>query len=159
MVKDMAQAMPNVQMDRATAVSLRMPNEFVARQNDAASRHATGQGAAVCGPPRPGPRCTNRRLNCFASILSDERLTSPARRDIKLRTNRSINKMARLREFDYDQVLDGALRLRGFRSEIVSTPAPDCGCLFGLFDRATHRVPSGAPSKPSRITPSPSAKL
>ena len=31
------------------------PNEFVARQKDAASRHATGQGAAVCGPPRPGP--------------------------------------------------------------------------------------------------------
>jgi putative transposase len=31
------------------------PNEFVARQNDAASRQATGQGAAVCRPPRPGP--------------------------------------------------------------------------------------------------------
>jgi putative transposase len=31
------------------------PNEFVARQNDAASRHATGQGAAVCGPSRPDP--------------------------------------------------------------------------------------------------------
>lgn len=31
------------------------PNEFVARQKDAASRHATGQGAAVCGPSRPGP--------------------------------------------------------------------------------------------------------
>jgi putative transposase len=31
------------------------PNEFVAQQKDAASRHATGQGAAVCEPPRPGP--------------------------------------------------------------------------------------------------------
>ena len=31
------------------------PNEFAARQANAASRHATGQGAAVCGPPRPGP--------------------------------------------------------------------------------------------------------
>ena len=31
------------------------PNEFVARQANAASRQATGQGAAVCGPPRPGP--------------------------------------------------------------------------------------------------------
>jgi putative transposase len=31
------------------------PNEFVARQQDVAPRHATGQGAAVCGPPRPGP--------------------------------------------------------------------------------------------------------
>jgi putative transposase len=30
------------------------PNEFVARAN-AASHHATGQGAAVCGPSRPGP--------------------------------------------------------------------------------------------------------
>jgi putative transposase len=31
------------------------PNEFVARQKDAASGHATGQGVAVCGPSRPGP--------------------------------------------------------------------------------------------------------
>ena len=31
------------------------PNEFLARLANAASRHATGQGAAVCGPPRPGP--------------------------------------------------------------------------------------------------------
>ncbi len=31
------------------------PNEFVARLANAASRHATGQVAAVCGPPRPGP--------------------------------------------------------------------------------------------------------
>ena len=31
------------------------PNEFVARLANAASRHATGQGAAVCGPSRPGP--------------------------------------------------------------------------------------------------------
>ncbi len=31
------------------------PNEFVARQQNAATRHATGQGAAVCGPPRPVP--------------------------------------------------------------------------------------------------------
>jgi putative transposase len=31
------------------------PNEFVAQLPNAASRHATGQGAAVCGPPRPGP--------------------------------------------------------------------------------------------------------
>jgi hypothetical protein len=31
------------------------PNEFVARLPNAASRDATGQGAAVCGPPRPGP--------------------------------------------------------------------------------------------------------
>jgi putative transposase len=31
------------------------PNEFAARQEDAATRQATGQGAAVCGPPRPGP--------------------------------------------------------------------------------------------------------
>jgi hypothetical protein len=31
------------------------PNEFVARQENAAPRQATGQGAAVCGPPRPGP--------------------------------------------------------------------------------------------------------
>jgi len=31
------------------------PNEFVARLANAAPRQATGQGAAVCGPPRPGP--------------------------------------------------------------------------------------------------------
>jgi putative transposase len=31
------------------------PNEFVAQLPNAAPRHATGQGAAVCGPPRPGP--------------------------------------------------------------------------------------------------------
>jgi putative transposase len=31
------------------------PNEFVARQENAASRQATGQGAAVRGPSRPGP--------------------------------------------------------------------------------------------------------
>ena len=31
------------------------PNEFVARLPKAASRHATGQDAAVCGPSRPGP--------------------------------------------------------------------------------------------------------
>ena len=31
------------------------PNQFAARQANAASRQATGQGAAVCGPPRPGP--------------------------------------------------------------------------------------------------------
>ena len=31
------------------------PNEFVARHVSAASRHATGQGAAVHGPSRPGP--------------------------------------------------------------------------------------------------------
>jgi len=31
------------------------PNEFVARQENAAPSDATGQGAAVCGPPRPGP--------------------------------------------------------------------------------------------------------
>ena len=31
------------------------PNEFAARQANTASRHATGQGAAVSGPPRPGP--------------------------------------------------------------------------------------------------------
>ena len=31
------------------------PNEFVARYQNAATCHATGQGAAVCGPPRPVP--------------------------------------------------------------------------------------------------------
>ena len=31
------------------------PSEFVARQPKVASRHATGQDAAVCGPSRPGP--------------------------------------------------------------------------------------------------------
>jgi hypothetical protein len=31
------------------------PNEFAARQTNIAPRQATGQGAAVCGPPRPGP--------------------------------------------------------------------------------------------------------
>jgi putative transposase len=31
------------------------PNEFVARRANAASHHATGQAAAVCGPSRPGP--------------------------------------------------------------------------------------------------------
>jgi putative transposase len=31
------------------------PNEFVARHKNAASRQATGQGAAVCEPSRPGP--------------------------------------------------------------------------------------------------------
>jgi hypothetical protein len=31
------------------------PNEFVARLTNAASRHATGQGAAISGPSRPGP--------------------------------------------------------------------------------------------------------
>jgi putative transposase len=31
------------------------PTEFVARLANTASRQTTGQGAAVCGPPRPGP--------------------------------------------------------------------------------------------------------
>jgi putative transposase len=31
------------------------PNEFVARLTNAAPQQATGQGAAVCGPPRPAP--------------------------------------------------------------------------------------------------------
>ena len=31
------------------------PNEFAARLPKAASRHATGQDAAVCGLSRPGP--------------------------------------------------------------------------------------------------------
>ena len=31
------------------------PNEFAAQLNDAAPGEATGQGAAVCGPSRPGP--------------------------------------------------------------------------------------------------------
>ena len=31
------------------------PNEFVARLANASPPQATGQGAAVCGPPRPGP--------------------------------------------------------------------------------------------------------
>ena len=31
------------------------PKEFVARLANAAPPQATGQGAAVCGPPRPGP--------------------------------------------------------------------------------------------------------
>jgi putative transposase len=31
------------------------PNEFVAQLTNAALRHATGRGAAVCGPSRPGP--------------------------------------------------------------------------------------------------------
>jgi putative transposase len=31
------------------------PHEFVALLANAAPCHATGQGAAVCGPPRPGP--------------------------------------------------------------------------------------------------------
>jgi putative transposase len=31
------------------------PNEFVARLTDAAPAEATGRGAAVCGPSRPGP--------------------------------------------------------------------------------------------------------
>jgi putative transposase len=31
------------------------PNEFAVRQANTAPRQATGQGAAVCGPPRPGP--------------------------------------------------------------------------------------------------------
>jgi putative transposase len=31
------------------------PNEFVAQLPNAAPRHATGQGAAVCGPSRAGP--------------------------------------------------------------------------------------------------------
>jgi putative transposase len=31
------------------------PTQFVARLANAAPRHATGQGAAVCGPPRAGP--------------------------------------------------------------------------------------------------------
>jgi putative transposase len=31
------------------------PNEYVARQKDAAPHQATGRGAAVFGPPRPGP--------------------------------------------------------------------------------------------------------
>ena len=30
-------------------------NEFVARLSNAASRHATGEDAAVCGSSRPGP--------------------------------------------------------------------------------------------------------
>ena len=31
------------------------PNEFVAQLTNAALHHATGRGAAVCGPSRPGP--------------------------------------------------------------------------------------------------------
>jgi putative transposase len=31
------------------------PTEFVGRLENAPPRHATGQGAAVCGPPRPSP--------------------------------------------------------------------------------------------------------
>ena len=31
------------------------PNEFAAQCVSAAPHHATGQGAAVCGPSRPGP--------------------------------------------------------------------------------------------------------
>jgi putative transposase len=31
------------------------PSEFAARQTNTAPRHATGRGAAVLGPPRPGP--------------------------------------------------------------------------------------------------------
>jgi len=38
-----------------SSLSYLTPSEFVARQANAASRDATGQGAAVCGPPRPGP--------------------------------------------------------------------------------------------------------
>ena len=38
------------------------PNEFVARLANAASRHATGRAAAVCGPSRPGPLQNQPRL-------------------------------------------------------------------------------------------------
>jgi putative transposase len=38
-----------------SSLSYLTPNEFVAQQANAASRQATGQGAAVCGPPRPDP--------------------------------------------------------------------------------------------------------
>jgi putative transposase len=38
-----------------SSLDYRTPNEFVAQLANAASRHATGQVAAVCGPPRPGP--------------------------------------------------------------------------------------------------------
>jgi len=38
-----------------SSLSYLTPNEFVARQKNPAPRQATGQGAAVCGPPRPGP--------------------------------------------------------------------------------------------------------
>jgi putative transposase len=38
------------------------PNEFVARQANAAPEHATGRGAAAGGPPRPGPLHHTPRL-------------------------------------------------------------------------------------------------
>jgi len=38
------------------------PNEFVAALANAASRHATGRAAAVCGPSRPGPLHNKPRL-------------------------------------------------------------------------------------------------
>ena len=38
---------------RVWAISRR--TEFVSRLANTAPRHATGQGAAVCGPSRPGP--------------------------------------------------------------------------------------------------------
>ena len=38
-----------------SSLGYRTPNEFAARQANAASRHATGRAAAVSGPSRPGP--------------------------------------------------------------------------------------------------------
>ena len=38
------------------------PNEFVAALGNAASCHATGRAAAVCGPSRPGPLHNKPRL-------------------------------------------------------------------------------------------------
>jgi putative transposase len=38
-----------------SSLSYLTPNEFVARLPNATPRQATGQGAAVSGPPRPGP--------------------------------------------------------------------------------------------------------
>ena len=47
-----------------SSLSYLTPNEFVARQKNPAPRQATGQGAAVLGPSRPGPlpQSPRRRL-------------------------------------------------------------------------------------------------
>ena len=65
-----------------SSLGYRTPSEFVARQENAASRQATGQGAAVCGPSRPGPLLNPLRQEHIqqARALQSEQRVSRVRR-------------------------------------------------------------------------------
>jgi putative transposase len=67
------------------------PNEFAARQANPASHHATGQGAAVCGPSRLA-RCSTRSAR---GICSKQGTPSQASRGPK-KQGRSKKQLARL---------------------------------------------------------------